>query len=70
MNNDRLWEYALGALSAEEALEVETEVANSPELAAELALTQEALTGVGGALTPIEPAAAVKERLMQSVSAG
>ena len=64
----RLPEYALGGLSEAERAEVETALAASADLRAELAEINDALDGLGDALTPIPAPDAVRARLLQSAA--
>jgi cupin domain len=62
-------EYVLGHLSDEERAEVERELARSPELRAELAAAIEAYSALADGVPTIAPPAALKKRLLESISA-
>jgi anti-sigma factor ChrR (cupin superfamily) len=62
--------YALGILESEEARLVERAVANSAELAAELAAYQQTTGELGSAIEPVVPSPEVKQRLMASAGGG
>jgi anti-sigma factor ChrR (cupin superfamily) len=62
--------YALGILESEEARIVERAVADSAELAAELAAFQQTTGELGSAIEPVAPSPEIKQRLMASAGGG
>ncbi len=59
--------YALGALDADDAAEVERAVAADPALALELSRWQRAAGRIGEALAPVAPSAEARARLLAAV---
>jgi anti-sigma factor ChrR (cupin superfamily) len=64
----RIPDYALGILSECEKKEMATRVASTPELEAELALFEEALSRRAERLAAVQPSSAVRERLLATLS--
>lgn len=64
---DRLWDYALGHLSADESSEVAAAIQQSPELAAELAETEALMHALAEGLPQVAPPPSVRDRLMASI---
>ncbi|MET0591093.1 MAG: cupin domain-containing protein [Polyangiaceae bacterium] len=64
----RIPEYVLGVLPDEEMREMTTRVTSTPELEAELALFEEALSKRTEALPPMRPSAAVRDRLLATLT--
>ncbi|MCG8351486.1 MAG: anti-sigma factor [Chloroflexales bacterium] len=67
--DDLLAAYALGALDADEAMRVETTLANNPEAQAELKALSEIVAMLPYAAQPIEPSNTVKQQLFARVAA-
>ncbi len=67
---DLLAELALGTLSPDEAADVQAYLADHPEARTELATLRETVADLAVALDPVEPAPALRARLLDSVAAG
>jgi len=64
---DVLWEYALGSLGGAERAALEAELDRSPALERELAEIRDIACALGTSAAPVEPSAAVRERLLAGI---